>query len=104
MQSLSQRRPCYKQSQRCQLGSAKPGVRQYPIRSVGNYLKSILDVVVKPQPNYSSSLKHLTEHQLRDIGFTRDPPNWKIPDTDVGLLQSGLHELCRTRIRRLPRG
>lgn len=108
MTLLSQHSDCHKQNKHDQAGIVLPIVRRNPIISIGRFLRSGLSFVsrsrLKQKPDYSASLNHLSEYQLRDIGFTRDPPDRRILDLNIGFLQSGLHAQRGTRIRRLPKG
>ncbi len=101
MKPLSPQSACHEQNQHDYAAS----VKRHPMRSIGRRLmtairsglKSGPTSLVKRRPDHNHSLSHLNEHQLQDIGFTRDSVQSKIP-TDIGLLQSGLHEHKRSQI------
>lgn len=112
MQTLSQIKNCHEQKSRDQLGnqsrnraSGKNNVNKLNLmQSVGRFLKSMTRSAATEQSYNCHSLSHLSEHQLRDIGFTRESAGRKLPDANLGYLQHGLYEQRRTLIHRLPKG
>ena len=103
MQTISRRSHCHEQKQQSQTSAERFNTKANSIRTALGYLKSRIWSVVKPRPDYSHSLGHLNEHQLRDIGFTRESADRKLPNVNAEFLQCGLHEQRRIQIRRLPK-
>lgn len=103
MQTLSQRTTCHEQNRQQQVGSNKPDSSANTLRSMSRFILSLIKPAAVEKLYSTHSLSHLSEHQLRDIGFTRESSDRKLPDVNVAFLHYGLHEQRRSQIRRLPK-
>ncbi len=104
MRYISSKNSCHKQDQKRRIGSRFI----YPLRAIGRYVGRLANRFFDQR----HGLDRLNDHQLRDIGLTRDQLHSnkqrclselaKSAHPDVGYLQGELQHQYRKRVRRLP--
>lgn len=105
MKNLTSTNTCHKQEHKNRIVS----IVTNPLRATVRFLARL----TSQHPDQRNTLHHLNEHQLRDIGLTRElldsKTNRSLSDLsmsahpDIGFLQGGLYDQRRRRVRRLPR-